>query len=605
MDIITAAEATKANLSVSSYNITNIANSIVYGKCLVGTAKIKNNKNVTFDGKIKLMIWNQPNGSGSAYGGSSKTYELVIPGGKTVTIDFNFDGLSENNKYYLSASYVNQDGSLGNGGVWDLDGWMMRAGVATWKTDGTIVGKAHKTSLSTSSTACGLLADCSKTINRILPNSNPNTIYVISDNMEIPDSLERSNVVHGKHANRINLVNDNPYYLPATFKADTTSFTYTFAETEDGTKWHAFTMPFRADSIFLDDQLVSLEDTLNHFWIYELAAENLNGKLFFKQATSLRGGTPYIIAADKTMAGRSLVFRSNDVTFYKTGTDQMVVSSKSYKFHGNTYAPKLKNIYLLNEEGTAFEYTTTAKTLGAMAPYFTTELPDSLRPESIVLPEIPVKPNEITLDEMAANVIEAGTYDKLILNRTFEVGFNTICLPFQVDDITSVFGYGVQAYEFYGLRETEVNFVKTDTLAAGQPYIIVFPDNAAADIPSTYVLENITINEESIEAGFVEHSETILHGTYCPVLAVEQHMEIFGLAVDGTLESQDQINGFRAYFTLPDNARDMVILLWDDATGISKIGQQTTQHVIYNLSGQRLDRMQKGINIINGKKVLK
>ena len=340
-----------------------------------------------------------------------------------------------------------------------------------------------------------------------------------------------------------------------------------------------------------------------------MAAENLNGKLFFKQATSLRGGTPYIIAADKTMAGRSLVFRSNDVTFYKTGTDQMVVSSKSYKFHGNTYAPKLKNIYLLNEEGTAFEYTTTAKTLGAMAPYFTTELPDSLRPESIVLPEIPVKPNVITLDEMAANVIEAGTYDKLTLNRTFEVGFNTICLPFQLDDITSVFGYGVQAYEFYGLRGAEVNFVKTDTLAAGQPYIILVPDNAAADIPSTYVLENITINEESIEAGFVEHSETILHGTYSPVIAVEQHMEIFGLAVDGTLESQDQINGFRAYFTLPDNARDMVIRLWDDATSIKDIRNSNELNgsnvILYNIAGQRISKMQKGINIINGKKVLR
>ena len=45
----------------------------------------------------------------------------------------------------------------------------------------------------------------------------------------------------------------------------------------------------------------------------------------------------------------------------------------------------------------------------------------------------------------------------------------------------------------------------------------------------------------------------------------------------------------------------------DEATGISTIenGQWTNDNVIYNLAGQRLNKMQKGINIINGKKVLR
>ena len=45
----------------------------------------------------------------------------------------------------------------------------------------------------------------------------------------------------------------------------------------------------------------------------------------------------------------------------------------------------------------------------------------------------------------------------------------------------------------------------------------------------------------------------------------------------------------------------------DDATAIKTIdnGQLTTDGVIYNLAGQRLGRMQKGINIVNGKKILK
>ena len=67
----------------------------------------------------------------------------------------------------------------------------------------------------------------------------------------------------------------------------------------------------------------------------------------------------------------------------------MVVTSSDYLFHGNTYAPKLKDCYMLNEEGTAFEYVTALKALDAMAPYFTTNLSEETRPQSIMLPIIP------------------------------------------------------------------------------------------------------------------------------------------------------------------------------------------------------------------------
>ena len=45
----------------------------------------------------------------------------------------------------------------------------------------------------------------------------------------------------------------------------------------------------------------------------------------------------------------------------------------------------------------------------------------------------------------------------------------------------------------------------------------------------------------------------------------------------------------------------------DDATAIKTIdnGLQTTDNAIYNVAGQRISKMQKGINIVNGKKVLK
>ena len=43
-----------------------------------------------------------------------------------------------------------------------------------------------------------------------------------------------------------------------------------------------------------------------------------------------------------------------------------------------------------------------------------------------------------------------------------------------------------------------------------------------------------------------------------------------------------------------------------DATGIENLNNQDTLNTpIYNLAGQRMSKMQKGINIVDGKKILK
>ena len=63
----------------------------------------------------------------------------------------------------------------------------------------------------------------------------------------------------------------------------------------------------------------------------------------------------------------------------------------------------------------------------------------------------------------------------------------------------------------------------------------------------------------------------------------------------------------RAYIQVPaelSGAKSFTINLEDDPTGIIDLNANLNEG-IYNLAGQRLSKMQKGINIINGKKVLK
>ena len=43
---------------------------------------------------------------------------------------------------------------------------------------------------------------------------------------------------------------------------------------------------------------------------------------------------------------------------------------------------------------------------------------------------------------------------------------------------------------------------------------------------------------------------------------------------------------------------------YENATGISGVEALDENDIIYNVAGQRLQKKQRGINIINGKKVL-
>ena len=62
----------------------------------------------------------------------------------------------------------------------------------------------------------------------------------------------------------------------------------------------------------------------------------------------------------------------------------------------------------------------------------------------------------------------------------------------------------------------------------------------------------------------------------------------------------------KAYLALPSNGvKGFAFGLEDDATGIQAIENAAENGAIYNLAGQRINKMQKGINIVNGKKILK
>ena len=225
------------------------------------------------------------------------------------------------------------------------------------------------------------------------------------------------------------------------------------------------------------------------------------------------------------------------------------------------------------------------------------------------------------LDEDSSTPIPAGNYEYVDLKRTFaqgQNGWNTICLPFDIDNIEEYFGTGAKVYEFSSFQDGELGFSLVTSLTAGTPYIIyisVYYLPYPSYITGSIAFENIVVEESNTIGSSIEKNGVYFRGTYAPVAAGEwtknnSTNDIYGLTADGRIRkagADANILGFRGYFEIPAGTEVKGFVFDDGATGIKTIDHSslTIDHSVFNLAGQRLNKAQKGINIINGKKILK
>ena len=312
---------------------------------------------------------------------------MSIEPAKTATASFQFGNLNYEDTYHIAVT--NSAASISGGGIWDHS-WVPKAGILYWKNSGLVVGQASKTTYSAPTTAIATYAN-NISMSRMIANKNPNAIYFFKDCSRIPTgTVTEANMVVDGHANVVNFYSEHPYYVPDNFEADTAFFHYTFpADTENSIAWQAVTLPFDADSISRGEFSYQLNDSLNHFWIYEFSAIDDDGTPIFTPAKELRANTPYIIGCDNLFRGLSITFIGYQQQFYASGSDKMVVSSDTYNMYGSTYQPSMKNVYMINSDGTRFEYVTKATQLPALSSYFTSKLAAEERPSQIILPSVP------------------------------------------------------------------------------------------------------------------------------------------------------------------------------------------------------------------------
>ena len=147
----------------------------------------------------------------------------------------------------------------------------------------------------------------------------------------------------------------------------------------------------------------------------------------------------------------------------------------------------------------------------------------------------------------------------------------------------------VKAY-VANLKETWLELTEIENVPVGTPVILKggYYNKTAADLAAINVANDLKGTDADTEA----------NGTMY-ILAKPEGEEVGFYKAEGTIPAG------KAYYQSPSNVKAFYFDFAGDATGIENLNNQNTLNTpIYNLAGQRVNKMQKGINIVNGKKVL-
>ena len=225
------------------------------------------------------------------------------------------------------------------------------------------------------------------------------------------------------------------------------------------------------------------------------------------------------------------------------------------------------------------------------------------------------KTTKITLDEASdmASTISSndGELATVTLNRSIKVGYNTVVLPFDLTaaQVQAVFGAGSTVYSYSenssDVNSAELSFTKVNagTITANVPVLV-----QATSASTSNEIAGVTI--ESASDAKVEGTNFDYVGVYALTnlaegdyfLATKEEFQ-YVFQSDGT---DDSAKPFRAYFQKKTAAPVKAVLFIDGvATAIEAIDAQPAEQNgnIFNLAGQRVNKAQRGVYIINGKKV--
>ncbi len=179
-------------------------------------------------------------------------------------------------------------------------------------------------------------------------------------------------------------------------------------------------------------------------------------------------------------------------------------------------------------------------------------------------------------------------------------GYTTYVTPYNVS-----FPDGVTGYIATSTGASTVTLSEVTNVPADEP--IVLKANAG-----NYMLPVITSATDDVSSNLLNASDGSIVG---------DGSTIFALGVGKTGTNKDKVGFYlvdndvsipegKAYLTVPAAVKEFLAFSFDQATRVQELcpasspSRTREEEIIFNLAGQRMSKMQRGVNIVNGKKVV-
>lgn len=221
---------------------------------------------------------------------------------------------------------------------------------------------------------------------------------------------------------------------------------------------------------------------------------------------------------------------------------------------------------------------------------------------------------DVTIAE-SADYTPVAKYANVTFNRTLVEGWNGLVLPFDmtVDEAKDAFN-ATAVKDLGSVTSGEngavLNFVDAAEIKAGRPFML----KAAAG--TSYTINNVLLTDDALQtvqkASDGNAAVYTFTGTYAGTTDLTN---VTFFLINGTKYyyhtagvNSSSAKAFRAYFVnetpTAHNSRVSFNFGDDTTTGIEAISTKTMGGEVYNLNGQKVEKAQKGLYIVNGKKVV-
>lgn len=378
---------------------TPMENDEIIGKEVSVEVKMENTGNSAYTENIELQLLKTSTVL------TDQFFPVNIEAGKDTTLRYTYTVDSESDygsDLKWGVSYIKE-----NSYVWSYSpAFKLSKGTTYWRPDGSsYTGPAALPIVVGEDAIAVNLRDITlRTSSSVKPNSNPNTVYLLTSTT--PNTLKGKILVGANHT----MVNPKftdgyPWYLPedvSLLATASASYSRTIADTD----WETIVVPFDVETVTDDatGQNVTWKRSASDdapLFLLQLK-DGTADDVTLDYADSWEACKPYVIRADESLAGHTLTFTSaTGISMATTG--DMSVTAGTATLRGANYEQTADGAYVLQGDGTTAVRTADATLLPFRAVIENTAA--TAQTLTIVFPQMPLGISENTAATPAANAI--------------------------------------------------------------------------------------------------------------------------------------------------------------------------------------------------------